>query len=41
METQEEKIEKILPLLKGLTHKEAEDILWKVKKRLTLVAIIP
>ena len=41
METKENKIvEQCLELLKGLSHKEAEDIVWKIKEQLTLISFV-
>ena len=39
-ETQTEIIEKTLQLLKGLTHAEAEEIIWKLHYRLKEVSVL-
>ena len=39
-ETQKEIIEKTLQLLKGLTHAEAEEIIWKLHYRLKEVSVL-
>ena len=39
-EAQKEIIEKTLQLLKGLTHAEAEEIIWKLHYRLKEVSVL-